>query len=186
MKKVLLTLIGLVVASAMASAQSISSFYNAYIDGISVSQSGNTITLNVDGSASVLYNGTTYNVTDVFGVWALDFGPNPTLSATGGTTVIDSENWTFDSSNGGGGRIRGWKTNPNTGLTPPDAASFTYTTLSGDIDEWGYHVRFDQLFENTGGYTAYFYHDEAVPEPATMALAAPLALAWYRRKRKNA
>lgn len=185
MKKFILTLVGLVVASSMALAQSISSFNAAYISGVTTSISGSTITLNVDGSASLLFGGETYTVTDVFGVWALDFGPNPTLSATGGTTVVDGENWTFDSSNGGGGRIRGWKTNPNTGLTPPDAAQFTFTSLSGDIDEFGWHIRVDRQITGTVGNTAYFYHDEAVPEPATMALAAPLALAWFRRKRKN-
>lgn len=169
-----------VVLVSAASAQSISSFNAADISGISVLQSGNQITLSVDSGASLTYLGNTYNVTDVFGVWAMDFGPGATLNASGSNQGV----WNFNSSTNASGNIFGWKTNPNTGVTPGGTQVLNYSSLSGSIDDFGYHIRVDGNLPG-GGNTAYFYH-EAVPEPASLILLGGAAAGILAQRRKKA
>ncbi len=159
--------------------QSISSFNAADISGVSVLQSGNQITLSVANGATLDYLGNSYNVTDVFGVWALDFGPNPTLNASGSDIGV----WDFNSKTNSAGNIFGWKTNPNTGVTPGGSQILNYNSLSGSIDDWGFHIRVDGNLPG-GGNTAYFYQ-EAVPEPASMVLLGGAAMAALARRRKR-
>lgn len=152
-------------------AQSISSFNFAQISGVTVNRTGNQIALNVSPTATLTYNAVTYNVTEVFGVWALD--DNNDMGGTG----TNQNGWTFDSGNG----IRGWKTNPNNGILG-SSLTFNYSTLTGTVEDFGYHIRVSGNLPG-GGNTAYFRPD-AVPEPASMtALALGLAAALKRRRR---
>ncbi len=169
--------VGLITLAAMAGAiqaQSINSFNFAQINGVSVNRTGNQIVLNVSPTATLTFNSATYNVTEVFGVWALDDGNDIGGSGT------NQNGWNFDSGNG----IRGWKTNPNNGILG-SSLTFNYTTLTGTVEDFGYHIRVNGIFPSTGGNTAYF-RPTAVPEPASMtALALGLAAALKRRRTRR-
>lgn len=170
------------IASAVFSqAQSINSFNEAVITGVSASLSGNDITLTVDPGATLFYDNTLFNVTDVFGVWALNYGPNPTLAAAGSTDGV----WSFNKKTQSQGNIAGWNTNPNTGLTPGQSKTFTYSSIAGDVDTFGYHIRVDGTIPSTGGNTAYFTN-APVPEPASMVILGGAVAAAFARRRKNA
>ncbi|HRI44872.1 MAG TPA: PEP-CTERM sorting domain-containing protein [Fimbriimonadaceae bacterium] len=171
MNRLFLTAFGLALGVG-ASAQSISSFNVAALTGISVNRVGNQITLNVGAAPTILWNSNTYNVTEVFGVWALD--DDDDMGATG----VNQNGWNWDTNFSGVGGIAGWKTNPNSGILNSSLV-FNYTTLTGTVEDFGYHIRVDGNFPG-GGNTAYFRN---VPEPGTMAVLGLGGLALLRRRR---
>lgn len=156
--------------------QSRSSFM--YVDsfsGFTVTQTGPlTFDVSLSASPTVTVSSITYNVTDLFGFWALK-DANPDLSAASGASFGV---WTWDRNTSGAGDIAGWKTNPNTGITPGNSQSFTYSSLAlGEVDRWGFHIRVDGTLP-FGGNTFYF----AVPTPASLALLGMAGLAASRRR----
>ncbi len=159
----------------LAFAQSRSSFTSATITGITASRTGNQISLTVGPAPTVVIGSMAYNVTEVFGVWSLD--NNDDFTATG-----PSQNgWQFHSNTSGTGGIAGWKTNPNNGFLN-DTKLFNYSTVTGQEEAYGYHVRVDGTLPwggNTGYVTA------AVPEPASMIALGAGLLALARRRRSR-
>lgn len=167
-------------AAAMGSstlAQTRSSFQDAdLIGGISVNHiSGLTYEVALSGNPQLKIGATFYDITDVFGFWAL----SDDIDLSGGTTGFGV--WTSKVSNSGTGGIVGWKTNPNTGITPSGSQNFTFDSLAvADVDHFGFHIRVDGTLP-TGGNTAYFTD---VPAPGSVTLAGlGLALAARRRRR---
>lgn len=154
----------------VASAQSVSSFNYAQISGVSVNRTGNQIDLVVGAAPTITWNNVTYNVTEAFGVWALD--DNNDMGGTG----TNQNGWTFDSGNG----IRGWKTNPNNGFIN-SSLTFNYTTLTGTVEDFGFHLRVAGNFPG-GGNTAYF---RPVPEPASLAALGLGAIGLIGRRRRR-
>lgn len=174
MSKTLFTLT-LLTSAALASAQSISSFSYADIVGVNVVRTGNNIDLSVSATPTLTFNNVTYTITDVFGVWALDDNDDMTAS------VSAQNGWSASTNFSGTGGIAGWKTNPNSGLTPGQNLSFSYTSLNGTVEDFGYHIRVSGNLPG-GGNTAYF-RQEPVPEPATLSAVA-LGLGALLRRRK--
>ncbi len=170
--------LGAALLVGISSAQSRSSF--VVVDAINYiigSKAGNTLEVAVGLNPSVKIGATTYQVTEVFGVWLLD--DNDDLNGT----ASDDGVWDFDKSINGAGGIVGFKTNPNTGLTPGQSKTFTFSTLTGSEEALGYHVRFNQNLPG-GGNTLYITSPNVVPEPASIAALSVGALALIRR-RKN-
>lgn len=161
--------------AALASAQSISSFSFAQINGVDVIRTGNSIVLDVALAPTLTFNSTTYTITDVFGVWALDDDDDMTAS------VSSQNGWNASTNFAGTGGIAGWKTNPNSGLVAGQALTFLYNSLNGTVEDFGYHIRVDGNLPG-GGNTAYF-RQEPVPEPATLSAVA-LGLGALLRRRK--
>lgn len=166
---------GIIIIASMAvvgvaSAQSVNSFNYAQISGVSVNRTGNQIQLVVGPAPTITWNSATYNVTEAFGVWALD--DNNDMSGTG----TNQNGWTFDSGNG----IRGWKTNPNNGFIN-NTLTFNYTTLTGTVEDFGFHLRVAGSFPG-GGNTAYF---RPVPEPASLAALGLGAIGLIGRRRRR-
>lgn len=160
--------------AATVSAQSIGSFQLADIQDVSASLVGNQLTLNVGNNPTIDFMNQVYTVTEVFGVWSLD--DDDDMTATGGT----ENGWQFSSNFSGTGGIAGWRTNPNSGLGPNASLVFNYTTLTGTVEDFGYHIRVDGTLPG-GGNTAFF---RMVPEPATFAGLGLGVLALLRRRRK--
>lgn len=164
---------GLLVLGTLAFAQSRSSFTTATITGIMTTRIGNQLTLNVNAAPTVTIGSNVYNVTEVFGVWALD--NNDDFSATGPA----QNGWQFHSNTSGTGGIAGWKTTPNGGFIN-NTLVFNYNTVTGAEEGFGYHVRVDGTLP-MGGNTGYV---TAVPEPASMIALGAGLLALARRRRK--
>lgn len=175
MKKRILIFGALLTVGAVSQAQSISSFNSAEISGITTTLSSGNLAVSVGAAPTITWNSVTYNITDVFGVWALDF--NDDMTGTG----TNQNGWNFDTNFSGTGGIAGWKTNPNSGMTPNQNLSFVYSSLTGSVENVGYHLRISGQFPG-GGNTAYFYH-EPVPEPASIAALSAGLLALIRKKR---
>ena len=165
-----------IILTGSAMAQSRSSFLPLEgFSGVQVSLSGSTLSGSLNATPTITYLGVSYQVTDLFGMWALD--DNDDLSATG----ANSSGWNFDSSTSGSGGIFGWKTNPNSGLEPGQSKTFTFASLSGKPETFGAHIRVAGTLPG-GGNTAYF----VVPEPASMTiLGIGSVMAAVRKRRKK-
>lgn len=157
-----------------ASAQSISSFNLASFTGVTVNRVGNQISLIVGPNPTLTWNSVNYNITEVFAVYALD--DNDDMAATG----TNQNGWSFDTNFSGTGGIAGWKTNPNNGFVN-DTKVFNYTTLTGGVEDFGFHFRVGGTFPG-GGNTAYF---RPVPEPASIAAISLGALGLLARRRRK-
>jgi len=167
-------ILGLLAMSAMASAQSRSSFQSVQsVSGLVTTINGVQLTLNVGATPTFVKNNTTYHITEVFAVYALD--NNDDMSATGGT----QNGWSFDTNYSGTGGIAGWKTNPNNGFIN-DTKVFNYTALNGTVENVGWHVRIAEQFQ--GSNTLYI--ENPVPEPGTIAALGLGAVALIRRRKK--
>ncbi len=157
-----------------ASAQTFSSFQQVPITGISVQNTGllqYKVTLNAGAKVNV--GGNDYDITDIFGFWAL----SSDIDLSGSTTSFGL--WGAHQSNAGTGGIVGWKTNPNTGITVGNDETFTFDSLAtGDVDFWGYHIRVDGQLP-FGGDTFFAY----VPTPGAIGVFAMAGLAGLRRRR---
>lgn len=163
-------------AVACASAQSRSSFAPvANMTGLSSTISGLTITTTASATPTFMIGSSTYTITEVFGVWALD--DNNDFTAAGS----NQSGFNYNQNYAGTGGIAGWKTNPNQGFVN-DTKSFTYSSLAGTPEAIGYHVRVSGQLP--GGGNTLFVTPEAVPEPATMTALALGAAAMLRRRRK--
>lgn len=169
-----------IAAAALGShalAQTRSSFQDAQlIGGVNVTLiSGLTYKVDLSNNPQLMIGNVLYNITDVFGFWAL----SDDIDLTGSTSSFGV--WNSDASNAGTGGIVGWKTNPNTGITPGGSQNFTFNSLAvADVDHWGFHIRVDGTLAS-GGNTAYFTD---VPAPGAATLAGlGLAVAARRRRR---
>lgn len=177
MQKLLATVI---VATALtgAFAQTRSSFLT--VDAIqdvtvTVSNGGKTFKVDVGAAPTMTYNGIEYDITDVFGFWALSNDDD--LDADHSDIGV----WRAHENNAGGGGIAGWKTNPNTGLRPNQSFTFDFNSLTYDrVEQFGFHIRLDGQFPGTDGNTGY----ATVPEPASM-LGLALGLATLARRRRK-
>lgn len=172
-------LIALIAGSVgLASAQSRSSFQLVTgLTGLSSSLNGLTLDTALANNASFMLNSQQYVITDVFGIWLLD--DNNDFTASGPSFNV----WSSHSNYAGTGGIAGWKTNPNTGLTPGQSNSLTFSSMSGQAEGVGYHVRIaGQL---PGGSNTLYIQNSAVPEPASMA-ALGIGVAALIRRRKRA
>lgn len=160
-----------------ALAQTRSSFQNAdIIGGVQVQLiTGLTYQVSLGNHPQLKIGPTYYNITDVFGFWAL----SDDIDLTGSTSGFGV--WTSKVSNSGTGGIVGWSTNPNTGITPNGSQNFTFNSLAvGDVDHWGFHIRVDGTLAS-GGNTAYFTD---VPAPGAATLAGLGLVVAARRRRR--
>lgn len=168
----------IIAVSGSAFAQSRSSFFDAdgFID-ISITQTGpETWEVAVGAAPQLVFNGDVYLLTDVFGFWVL----SDDVDVIGSTSSFGL--WSAHQNNSGTGGILGWKTNPNTGITPGNAQSFTFDSLDAStVDRFGLHVRADSDFP-FGGNTAYFTFTE-IPAPGVASLFGLAAVASLRRRR---
>ncbi len=171
---------GLLVGGASLSlAQSRSSFQVVTgLTGLNSSLTGMTLETALGVGSTFILGGDTYTIKDVFGIWLLD--DNNDLAATGS----NSSPWSYNDNYAGTGGIAGWKTNPNTGITPGNSQTLTYTSLTGTPEHFGYHVRLTSNLSG-GGSDTLFIQGQPVPEPATMAVLGIGALAMARRRRRN-
>ncbi len=175
---------GLLAAVGAANAQSFSSFSTVTsINDVSFNSIGGlSYNLITGPNPTFIYNSVTYHITEVFGVWLVDPG-------SGSATGTNQNGWSFDSNNSSG-FIAGWKTNPNSGQTPSQTQTFTYSTLSPVPTTVGYHVRISETWPiGTGGGNTGYIVGTPVPEPASMAIFGFGALgiagsAWLRRKKR--
>ncbi|MCC6228983.1 MAG: hypothetical protein IT432_07135 [Phycisphaerales bacterium] len=169
-----------ITAAALGSnalAQTRSSFQDAdLIGGVNVTLiSGLTYQVALSGTPQLTIGSTTYNITDVFGFWAL----SDDIDLSGSTSGFGV--WDSKVSNSGTGGIVGWKTNPNTGITPNGSQNFTFNNLAvANVDHFGFHIRVDGTLP-TGGNTAYF---SDVPAPSATTLAGLGLVVAARRRRR--
>ncbi|MCA9279449.1 MAG: hypothetical protein H6815_01540 [Phycisphaeraceae bacterium] len=171
-------LVALLGGTTAASAQTRSSFLSVdAIAGVSVTQlTATSFEVSVSSSPTFSVGGSTYNITDLFGFWALA-DTNDLL----GTSTSSFSVWNENENNASAGGIAGWKTNPNTGLTASTTLVFNFDAFdANEVDRFGFHVRLDGTFPGTSGNTG---HITVVPAPATFAGFAGLGLVATRRRR---
>lgn len=177
-KTALITLIGLTMVGT-ASAQSRSSFVTPITwTGIEITNNGpKNWTVKLTGTPTVTLNNKTYGVTDVFGFWLLD--NNDDMKAQGQSF----SGWSYNQNYSGTGGIAGYKTNPNTGITPGKSQEFTFKSVNGTVENVGIHAR---LASNTFCDTIYLEcPPPAVPEPASLAALGIGAASVVRRRKKK-
>lgn len=158
--KLFATFCALLVAT-FCHAQTISSFQPIdNLTGIHAVKTGLNLTLNVDPVPTVSFEGNTFNVTRVTGVWCLSDHDD----LTGGAP--DFGLWFHNASADGVGGINGWVTLPTGGiLATGGSKSFSYSSLSGQVDAFGFLV----TYESPNGFPAggtKFVRVSAVPEPS--------------------
>lgn len=174
MRKTLFVLVTAGIAAGSAQAQSYSSFQSAASTGLDVTfVSEDTYTVSLGASPTLTFQNVTYNITDVFGFWAL---------STGGSNFADTSDfgvWDAQENLASGGSISGWKTNPNSGIEPSGSQVFKFDSLTESaVSNWGFHIRVDGQLPS-GGNTAYF----TVPAPGALALAGVGGFLAVRRRR---
>ena len=173
-----LTIFSVCLLAAGASAQSRSSFLDvdAFEDVIvMVSNGGLTYDVELGPNPTMEYQGDIFEITDLFGFWALSNDDD--LEVVHQNIGV----WDAHENQAGTGGIVGWKTNPNTGLTPGDSITFTYDELTtARVEQVGFHIRLDGTFPGASGNTGF----ATVPEPGSLiALAFAGGLLVIRRKR---
>ncbi|NUQ52968.1 MAG: hypothetical protein HUU19_09765 [Phycisphaerales bacterium] len=176
-KYVLAAAIAAAALGSSALAQTRSSFQDAdLIGGVQVQLiTGLTYKVSLSNHPQLKIGATYYNITDVFGFWAL----SDDIDLSGSTSSFGV--WSDWNKNSGTGGIVGWKTNPNTGITPGGSQNFTFDSLAvGDVDHFGFHIRVDGTLPN-GGNTAYFTD---VPAPGAATLAGLGLVVAARRRRR--
>ena len=156
---------------------------NAFVDlqainGISLTQNGLILDLLVASNATIVFNNVTYTVNDVFGVFLLS--NNGPFTATAGTAPSGWDFWL--NNDGGTSGVVGYKTPaPNGVPVPPGgSAQFTLGSLSGTVDQVGFHIRVNEQAPFWGNGNTGF---GTVPEPASMLALGGLALAALLRRR---
>src|SRR5690242_13547110 len=115
------------VGAVGAHAQTRSSFLE--VDAVSqiavdVSNSNLTYKVSLGANPTFTYQNTVYTITDLIGFWNLSDDDDLTV------TNSDIGVWQANNSNSGVGGIAGWKTQPNTGITPGQDVTLTYDALS--------------------------------------------------------
>lgn len=164
--------------SGAAVAQTFSSFVtvDAFQDVSVQDLSALSYRVSVGPIPTFTQGGTTYSITDVFGYWAL----RADMDLTGATSNFNQ--WNAHQNNAGPGGIVGWKTNPNTGLTPGTSEVFTFDQLDApNVSGYGFHVRIGGVFPGTNGNTGYV---TLVPAPAATALLGAAGALVLRRQRE--
>lgn len=166
-------------AAASVSAQTRSSFLA--VDGFSdvfvtPSNGGLTYAVSLGANPQMFFQSQVYAITDVFGFWVLKNEDPNTLSSSNSSFGV----WSVWNASSGPGEIAGWKTNPNTGITPGGSVTFNFSALNvAEVDQFGFHVRLNGTFPGTNGDTGY----ATVPEPSALA-ALGLGLLSLPRRRK--
>lgn len=162
---------------AGAHAQSISSFtFVNNLTDINTNRTGLSLSLNVGSVPSFKIGSTTYLVEKVWGVWALD--DNDDLAGSTADQGLWKSNINFASFGG----IVGWKTQtPNNGLNANQSVNLSYSSLSGTVEGFGYHVR---VFGSVpGGGNTLHIRNSPVPEPASLTAVGLGVVALIRRRR---
>lgn len=169
-----LAVVGLTVAAVVTNAQSRSSFQTpTAMTGVSVNKLDSTnFSVSLAAGATMTIGGTTGQITDIFGFWALD--DDNDLSGTGSDFGV----WNYNENYSGTGGIVGFNTNPNTGITQGNSQTFHFNSLEGTVEGYGVHIR---LANSNTLYTAVI--GNAVPEPASFAILGLGVFGLIRRKR---
>lgn len=180
MKRVILTTAIICGIVGAASAQTFSSFNDVTtFTGITITPGLGTapFTVSLAANASMKYNGTTYGVDQILGVYALN--ANGDLSATAGTTP---SGWSFVNHNSGPGGIAGYEGNSNSArINNGESKTFSFGSLGSGVTGIGYHLQFNCY--TPFGQTAYV--TAPVPEPASMAVLGLGIFGLIRRKRRS-
>jgi hypothetical protein len=176
--KRLIAFVGAATLCSAAFAQSRSSFWD--VDGFSdvfltISNGGLTYELTMGANPKMTFEGVTYDIQDIFGVWALSNDDD--LVASMSNTGV----WEAHQNQSGTGGIAGWKTNPNTGLYANQSYSWTFDSLNvASVEQQGFHVRCFGEVPRFGGNTGY----ATVPEPSSLAALGALGALFLARRRK--
>jgi hypothetical protein len=165
-----------------ANAQSIDSFNKVTaIQGVFVTQTGLSYTIELDPGAFVIYNSTHYDIDHLFGFWVL--GDNGGL----GASVTGQNNWNADTQSSPNGEIAGWH-NPNQSFAifPGNQLTFTYNSLNqGNVSDFGFHASFVQGLPG-GGNTTYIRGPlNPVPEPLSLVIMGLGAISLARLNRRG-
>lgn len=161
-------------------AQSRSSFLqvDAFEDlMLTVSNGGLTYNLQLGAAPKMWVGGTSYDVTGVFGVWA--------LSNDDDLVAVNADNgvWGAHQNQSGTGGIAGWKTNPPNALHANQSMSWTFTSLNtASVEQQGFHIMTAGSWPGGGGNTGY----ATVPEPSgwlALLVCIPIVLAGKSRRR---
>ncbi len=174
-----LAILALAGLTGAAMAQSRNAFVNLQaINGITLTQNGLIMDLVVASNATIVYNNVTYTVNDVFGAFLLS-NDDP-FTATAGSAPTG---WNFWLNNGSTGGVVGYKTPAPNGIPVPPggSAQFTLGSLSGSVEQVGFHIRVNEPAPFWGNGNTGF---GTVPEPASMLALGGLALAALLRRRK--
>lgn len=174
--------------TALAGSATFGQSRSSFLDGgtfsgvdIVVSNGGLTYDVTLNSGAQFHYNGSDYDITDIFGFWNLSDDDDLTV-----TNVDffdgDGNKWATNNKNSGPGGIAGWDINPNKGITPGQTVTFTYNALSVDlVEHQGFHIRIDGTWPGGGGNTGFATFN--VPSAGPSALLGIAGLVATRRRR---
>ena|SRR5579862_5421257 len=167
--------------SVLASAQSYGSFSDlTSLSGVNVTAANSLdYTVKLNSGATMVFDGTTYDVTQVFGFFQLSAS-----NSLGTPTGNDINDWKFVTKSDNSGQIAGWDHNSNNGrLNAGDSQSFAYTTIKPS-DQYGFHFTYTNT-NGKGTSTGYFAAPQPAPEPCTMLALGAGIVGAIRVRRKN-
>lgn len=178
MKKSLILFVCLVVP-VLSYSQTNNSFMGAEIIGISSTNLGTTLTVLVSDTATMIYQGETYGILAVRGVWSLD--DNSDMIASG----LSQNGWAYHANfHANEGRTAGWHSVTESGLANNVNHTFHYQNMSGTVEGIGYQLVLDRTVVGMNTNSGYFRH-APVPEPGTLFIVGGLSLLGLRRKMKS-
>jgi len=179
MLKFYITGAAVAVLAVAASAQNYNAFKDVTLNGVTVTQSGDTFTVSLDSDPTVsrvVGNGKVKSspITDITGFWL--------LGASGNVAAVQNSvsGYKLDTNTGGGTSAYGWSTQNKNGLTAGQSATFTVSSLNQSaLSSFGFSLKASGIPDHIQS------PKQATPEPASLLILGFGGIALLRKRKRS-